>query len=319
MPLPTQRDVHVDVALTNISIAYVQAATHFVAGRVFPTVPVSKQSNKYFEYNKSDMRRNQARPRAPGSESAGGGLRLTSNSTYFAEEYAFHKDIPDQVRDNADDPINVDNDATTFVTQQLLIQREVNWASTYFTTGVWGTDVVGATDFTQWDDASSDPEKDIDDAKQAILLATGFMPNVLVVGFPVHLALKRHPLVLDRFKHTTSESITEELLARFFEVDEYMVARASYDTADEGATDSNAFILGKNALLAYRPNAPSLMQPSAGYTFVWTGLTGVNQAGIAVETFRMREKKSDRVEGTFAYDQKAVSTDVGYFFSAAVS
>jgi len=43
MAQPTNSDVHVDAALTNISVAYVQNAADFVAGRAFPNVPVSKQ------------------------------------------------------------------------------------------------------------------------------------------------------------------------------------------------------------------------------------------------------------------------------------
>ena len=44
MPSPTPRDVHVDAALTNISIAYKQSDDAFVAEKVFPVVPVGKQS-----------------------------------------------------------------------------------------------------------------------------------------------------------------------------------------------------------------------------------------------------------------------------------
>ena len=40
------RDVHIDGPLSNISTAYMQEQTDFVAGRVFPVVPVEKQSDK---------------------------------------------------------------------------------------------------------------------------------------------------------------------------------------------------------------------------------------------------------------------------------
>ena len=319
MPQPTRSDVHIDVALTNISIAFIQDATHFVAGRVFPGIPVQKQSDKYFTYEKRDWRRDEAKPRAPGTESSGGGYDI-SNDNYSAEVYAHHKDVPDQIRDNADAAINSDEDATRYVMQILMLQKEVNFASTYFTTSVWGTDAVAGTDFTAWDDASSDPEKDIDDAKAAVLLATGFEPNTLTVGYKVHLALKRHPLVLDKFKYTSSESITEAMLARVFEVDNYVVAKASYDTsAEDAASASNSYVLGNHALLTYTPPSPGLLTPAAGYTFTWTGLTGINNAGVAVSSFRMQHLKSDRVEGELAYDHKVVSSELGYFFQNAAS
>jgi len=44
---PTSSGVHVDAVLTNISVAYIQNAMNFIAGRIFPTVPVTKQSDGY--------------------------------------------------------------------------------------------------------------------------------------------------------------------------------------------------------------------------------------------------------------------------------
>ena len=45
MPLqPSSAQVHVNRPLTNISIAYIQEATNFVATRVAPTISVAKQS-----------------------------------------------------------------------------------------------------------------------------------------------------------------------------------------------------------------------------------------------------------------------------------
>lgn len=319
MPLPARGDVHIDQALTNISVAYIQAASNFIAGRVFPSVPVSKQSDKYFTYNKGDMRRNEVKPRAPGAESAGGGFRM-SNDNYAAEVYAFHKDIPDQIRSNADAAVNVDNDASRFVTGLFLIQREVQWASDFFTTSVWDTDVTGGTDFTVWDDSASDPEADVDTGKKTILQNTGYEPNTLVVGFEVHQALKKHPLITERFKYTSPDSITDDMLARYFEIDNYMVSKASYTTSAEGASsDTHAFVAGKHALLCYVAPNPGLLIPSAGYTFVWSGLTGASEVGVAISNFRLDRNKSDRIEGEFAYDNKVVASDQGYFFSGAVS
>lgn len=317
MPLPTHGQVHIDAALTNISTAYLQDATNFVAGRVFPTVPVDHKSDKYFTYTKGDFRRNNAKPRAAGTESAGGGFRMSTDN-YSCETYALHKDVPDDIRNNADPAVNVDADATRFVTEQLLIQKEVQWASDYFTTGVWATDVVGTTNFTKWDDASSDPETDIDTGKAA-LLKLGKIPNTLVVGYSVHQALKKHPLIVERYKHTTAESITADMIAAFLEIDRYIVAMASYNTAAEGATDVDAMILGDHALLCYVAPSPGLLQVSSGYTFVWRNANGgLNSSGMAVSSFRMQHLKSDRVEGEFTYDHKVVASDLGYFFSAAV-
>lgn len=125
MPQPTQNQVHVDAILTNISVAYMQKQDNFIASKVFPIVPVSKQSDKFFTYTKNDWFRDEAQRRADATESAGGGYGL-STDTYQADVYAFHKDIGDQTRANADAPINVDREATEFVTSRIALKWKHN-------------------------------------------------------------------------------------------------------------------------------------------------------------------------------------------------
>lgn len=315
---PTPSDVHVDTALTNISVAYMQDATNFIADRVFPDIPVMKQSDKYFTYNKNDWKRDEAKKRAPGAESAGASGRVSTDS-YLADVWALHDDVDNQTIANADAAIDPENDAAEFLMEKMLIRREREWATNYFATSVWGTDVVGTTDFVKWDDvASSDPVEDLKNGRIKILSTTGFMPNTLVVAYEVHEALKVHPLVKDNFKYTSAASITEEMLAQFFEVDNYLVAKSIYATNQEGATAAYSFALGKNALLCYSAPSPGLKRPSAGYTFSWSGLTGLNSQGIATSRFELKRNKVIRIETEMAFDQKVVAADLGYFFSAAV-
>ena len=131
MPQPTTGDVHIDAILTNMSIAFMQDQDHFVAGKVFPTVPVQKQTDKFFTYTQDDFFRDQVQYRADGTESAGTGYGLSTDS-YSAQVWALHKDIGDQVRANSDAPLSPDQDATRFITQQMLLRQEIDWASNYF-------------------------------------------------------------------------------------------------------------------------------------------------------------------------------------------
>ena len=80
MPQPTMGQSHVDAVLTNISVAYAQQAGNFIADKVFPTVPVDKKSDKYFTYTKNDWFRDEAQRRGPGTEPAGGGYNLSTDT-----------------------------------------------------------------------------------------------------------------------------------------------------------------------------------------------------------------------------------------------
>src|SRR3990167_9444422 len=139
MAQPTAGDSHIDAPLTNVSIAYMQEQGNFIATRVFPWVPVARQSDKYYIFDKNAWLRDQVQLRPPGTEAAGSGYTL-SNTTYYADVWALRKDIDDQTRANSDAPLDPDRNATNWLTLQMLIRREQEFATSAFATGKWGTD-----------------------------------------------------------------------------------------------------------------------------------------------------------------------------------
>lgn len=332
MPSPSQSDLHVNVPLTNISIAYMQKADAYIANKVFPRVPVQKQSDMYWKYTKSDWRRTDVQKRAPGTESAGVGWKVDTD-TYFAHPYAVHKDIDDQLRANADSNWSLDRDSTTFITNQMLIKRDLDWANAFFKTGVWGSDQAGVAaspttnQFLQFDDPASDPISLFAMAQIKFVEQTGYKANTLVMGAQVLRVLKEHPDIIDRIKYTQKGIVSTDLLATLFDVDKIMVSYASSTNVAEqpdgrlqDAAATYAFINDPySMLLCYSAPSPSLMTPTAGYTFTWNGYSNGNGQGIRVKNFRMEHLEVDRIEATMTYDMKVVSPDMGIFYSAAVA
>ena len=213
----------------------------------------------------------------------------------------------------------MDQDATRFLAQQMLIRQERDWATNYFGTGIWDTDV---TPSTLWSAASgSDPIGDVQTGINTVLTNTGYRPNVGVCSYAVFSILKNHSDIVERYKYTSSESLTADLIARVLGLDELFVMGSIVNSADEGATASYAQIGDKDMLLAYVPASAGLMQPSAGYNFSWTGLA--NSGGIGTSTsvsrFRMDHLRADRLEIQSAWDFKVVSSALGYFFSNCVA
>ncbi|HEX2880998.1 MAG TPA: major capsid protein [Polyangiaceae bacterium] len=307
-----------------MSIAYMQQSDQFIANRVYPVLPVDKRSDLFRIYQKDDWFRDEAEKRGPATESAGGGYDITQDS-YFCDVYAFHKDIDDQTRDNSDADINLDRDATEFVTQRMLLKREKVWVTQNFQPGVWGTTVTGvasgpgAGQVLRWDDANSDPRANMKAARRAILSVTGYKPNTLVLHYDAMDALADHPDFVERIKYTSTDSIDEAMLARIFKVDRVLVAGAIENSAKEGNVADFDFIYGKHAWLGYVAPRPSLMAPSAGYTFSWKHAPLSNDQSVQIKRFRMEPIASERIEGEIAFDDKIVGTDLGYFFEDIVS
>jgi hypothetical protein len=319
MAQPSASTLHVNRPLTDISVAYMQAAENYVASKVFPSIPVTKKSDSYFVFTKNDMLRDEAKPRAPHTESAGTGFGL-STAAYNADVFALHKDISDQERENADAPLNLEQTTVEFLTDRMLLRKEKQFVTDAFATSIWGTDV---TPSSLWSDyTASDPITDIETGIRTIMLNTGRRPNKLVLGYDVERYLKHHPDIVDRIKYTgnlMSQVNTRKALAELFGLDEVLVAQAVNATNVEGETAAYAFTHGKHALLLFTPPSPGINIPSAGYNFEWRGVSDGMGENIGVTRFEMQHLRSERFEVQMAWDSKITGTDLGYFFNGAVA
>ena len=328
---PTPGDVHVNRPLTNISIAFLQEASGFVADQVFPNIPVQSQSDLYFLYDRGMFNRDQMEKRAPGTEADTVGF-TTSTDNYRADVWSLAHDIPDQRRANADSPLQPDREATELLTHQALIRRDAEWVSNYFGSGIWTTTREGVasgptgTQFLRWDEAGSTPIEDVEDAKITIAESTGFEPNIMVIDRRTWGTLRNHASIIDRVKasggtgNDNPARLSVEAVAMVLDIPRLLVARAILNTANEGATNVHSFLVNKGALLVYSEPNPGIMKPSAGYTFSWVAMApGASGAGISMRRFRLERIRSDRVEADMAFDQKLVSADMGFFFNATVS
>lgn len=324
--MPTMQNAHIDRALTNISVAYLQGADAFIADKVFPIVPVKRQSDIYYQYNKGDFMRDEAQIRGAGTESAGGDYGVEAQAPYFCRKHAFHKDVTSEERANYDEPLDADRDATDFVSQKMLLRRETDWASRFFKTGIWGTEFEGvnaspnATQVVKWNLATSTPIQDISNAAVKMASVTGYKPNTLVLSPAAFYALKNHEDILDRIKYTQKGIVTADLLATLFEVDRVFVAWGVVNSAAKGAADNVDFIFGKHALLCYSNPRPALRKPSAGYVFAWTGLEGSGSYANRIIRLPMDQLGlgTERIEGEIAFDTKLICADMGIFFKDIV-
>jgi len=303
---PTKGDVHTDAVLSGVSVMYVN--DELIADIVMPVVPVKKESDLYYIYTRN-WRLPQAK-RAAGAEAAEVEWNV-STDTYSCEEYALKDLIPDRVRDNADNPLDMDVDTTENLTNLIQLLREKRIADVVFAGGNHGTTsaLAGAN---RWDDyAGSDPIGDVQTAKDTVHAASGKMPNVMIVGKQVHSKLLHHPDILERIKYTQKGLVTEDLLATMFEVDRYVVGKALYDSSEEGDSEVLAYVWGKSVALIYSEPSPGLKKVSYGYQF--------QSRGFRTKKWREEGREGDFVESGEIRDEKVVATACGYLYTTVVS
>lgn len=319
-------NLHVDRYLTNFSVQFVQDRSNFIAQRCSTIVPVLKATDKYVTYDRGYFWRDEAAPRPLGGRPRQVGYKLGEGS-YSATEYALEHVVDDRQYANTDDPINLDENATTLLTGKMMIKQDRQWATSFFATGQWTTEVAGVNSTPgsmqalEFGDANSDPIGVIDEWKDYMHERTGFMPNTLVLGSKVKRTLRSHPDIADRIKYTQVGIADEQILASLFEIPDIVVARSIYNAADEGATDNFQYIIDKNAMwMGYIERNPGLDKPTAIAMFAWTGLLPglTNALGGVIERGRDNRAHSNYFQDRMAWDIRQVAPDLGVFFKDAV-
>lgn len=325
MPMLTPSQVHLDVPLTNLTVAYAQEASGFIADKVFGTVSVSKQSDKYYKYDREGLRHGDVKVLAPRTEVNRVGMTLSTDN-YFADVRGLGMDFDEQTLANEDTMLEIRSQGANVLMEKIMIDREVRWADTFFKAGVWGTETTPAN---LWSDyTNSTPIVDVTNARRAMQLKSGgYKPNVMVVGKAVRDILVNHPDILARLNGgatvTNTALITDAKLAEIFEVEQFLVMEAVYNDAKEGLADNIDFIGGKHAMLAYKPSAMGLRTPASGAIFTWDSIPGVSGLGITVESFSddalKRQQIAEMIQVKCSDDMKVIGSDLGYFFDSVVA
>jgi len=301
---PTTRDVHIDAALTQVSIAYKNE--ELIAEKIFPVINVKKDSDKYFVYDKQNLK-SYSLDRAPGTRAKQVEWNIKKTPTYSVSERAAEVQLIDEVRDNADDPIKYDADSTEIGTDILKLDLERRIANIVQTAGNYATGYSG-NPATKWDAPDADILADLDTAREKIRKAVLKRPNTLVLPQDVYLTVRRHPILLEYYKYTKGGTLSVDILKEVFEVENLLVGVGSYDAAQEGKEESMTDIWTNTAALLYVPKTPGLKQISFGYIFRKSGYP-------LVERWREDATRSDWLRISDKYDCKIIDSYAGYLFT----
>lgn len=322
------------IYLTNVCLSYFQNLSGFVARKVFPIIPVPTSSARYYEFDKGDLARdNMARKPEFGHVAPG---------IYGKRDKFYHCGVDqvitgvDQIstldfqRTNAPAVIDPRKSKVRWVAEQMNIHLDRIWAAKYFNSGSWthiytgiNSGNPGANQFYCFDNENCDPVIIVIRLRNRMLLAGLRKPNKMVVGANAYIALTVNPSILERIKYQGSEAnpanVTANVLAQLFGLDEVVIAESVYNAAPYGAEDDMRFICNPDdVLLTYTTNAPSIEEPSAGYTFTWDML-GNGQYTAVQQYLGEQSTHTEFIEGLLCTDPEITSPDLGVFLKGAVS
>lgn len=302
--MPLRKDVHIDKALSNISLKYGNEA--YISQMLCPNVPVKHETDKYYIYGREHFQLPEAR-RSQGAPANQIDYNVT-NAAYQLYKYSLKKLVTDDEKNNADQALRPEIDATEYLTDLIMLRREYEAAKTINTTTAWNasTSLAAANQFSA-NTTVSNPMPYFHTAAATLVKQSGKHPNVASFSYAVFNALVDHVSVVERVKYT-SDVVTEKILSSLFNCGKVLVGKAIYNSAKEGATESMAEVWGDDSFIAYVEPSPGLMKASALYCLTQQAYGN---------PYKVKKWYDDDLEGTFVevttkFTHKVVSNLCGY-------
>ena len=323
---------HANRYLTNVSMAYFAEAADHVAANIFPICPVDFSTGYFYKFDKGDLARDNVR-RKPAFGKVDPAKMGHTEDTYkcFVDQVIVGVDdigAQDYRRSGAPASIDPQSVKARFVSEQILLHRDLEFADSFFKTGVWNDEWQGVasnpstSQFLKFTDSNFDPVNFFDARIRDIRLKGRRKPNKLCLGYDAYVALKNHPDILERVKYSGSTpnpaTVNENVLAQLFGLEQVVVMYGTYNKAAEGQADDMDFVCESDgALLCYVTPTPRIDEPSAGYIFTWDMLGNGNW--MVTDAYEGEGgTHSSFVEGLMASDMKKTCDELAIYMKDCV-
>lgn len=353
MPMPegAALDFGYSGILTSVALNYLPKLDDFIAGKIFPTVPVAASDGKYNIWKQGDFLRRNGKQIANYEAVPLGGF-ASAQGSYSVQNWGVGtpytaRDLANARRGGTSDQA-FKNAKTRWVVTQGVLEWEFRVQSLIQTTGNWTTTIAGvasapsAVQFVAWDQAAATPVDDVDLWKRNLRLLTGFRPNTMIIPEKVWLALRKNTNLIDRIKYDGTQARPTEVsldqIKGLFGIPNIYIPLSVYNNAAEGQTDVFVDLWTQTIMwLGYVADAPSNETPSAGYSFSWTGDTSEglpadlrgagpanfdavqNEQGLFMREYVNRERAAVIIEGMLWKSPNVTSAALGMTWTATVT
>jgi hypothetical protein len=303
--------VHIDAALTNISVAYQNGA--YIGTEALSEVKVANRSDSWHTIDEATFF-SEVNDLSDGDIANPDEIDIDRDSdSYQIVDHADRGWVSDAERDNADPAIDPEAEVTEVLTNNLLLRHERRSSLLLFTSGNYASGFTGAPANGTWDDESSDPVTDINDAIDTTL---GNDPLVCVMGIEVFRALQRHPDITGAFQFTKEGVMaSQEMIKGYFGFSKLLVGAARYNTATKGQTQSLSRIWGKHCAIYRQAPGGGLRKASFAHTIT----NGSRMVLKARDDMRGGGTGGTRIKVIWPYTVKQFAQKAGYLITNAVA
>jgi hypothetical protein len=306
-----QGSLTISKALSNVSLAYKPA--EFIFNKILPDVYVEKESGQFWVYNKNwrleeTVKTNRAEAKMATWDA--------STGTYYVTKHALKDVVTDEDRDNADAPFNLDVDTVEFLTEKILLRQEKEVADMLFTTTSFSNNATGNST-TSWrynTTTSISPLQTGISVTSVILAQSGKIANTVITSRNVFDALKENQNVYNRLAYTKDQILTEQILASMFDVQNFYVGSAQYETQKEGETSTQTALWSDDVLFAYFDGQPGLKKLTTANMF----RTKRYGSPYIVKKWREEGIEGDMIEVQTKCKPKVVASLCAFFYKSII-
>jgi len=313
-----ERDFHLDSFLTNFLVGY--RPRNFIGDQIFPVIPVNTRTNVFAKIDKGNWFRQAATLRQVGTKPNEVSYTVSSD-TYSVINYALSTIVPDETKDNADQPFAPEQQAAAFLADQLMLDFEIRVQAAIIG-GVGSSSARTGTN--AWSDfANSDPLTDMEVGREAVRYSTGYTPNTALTTDKAWLKIRRHPDIVRAIYPGAGVGGTADLqqFATLIGVDRVLVGRTIRNTGNEGQADAFSDVWSTHLHLLYVEATPGLMTPTFGASFRWTGPNiGANgPTNFGIERKYDDDRKVTILRTSYYQSEKIVASELGFTIATGIT
>jgi len=309
--MPTGRDLYFDVPLTNMAVRAFQSTDTYIGTALFPSVPVAKQSGKYYTVDKNTWLRVHQTLRAPKTSPRRIDF-LVSSDAYYCDNHALAAEMSVEDLANADAALRLRDSHTMNVVDGLLrgLEQRIAQMVTSISNVGSGVALTGTAKFSDF--INSDPIGVVTTGHAFIRQNTGLVPNTLVMDQDTYSVVRRHPALLDMYKYTSGGFVADSELAKCFSVDRLLIGKGILNNAVENATASLTNIWGNNMLLCRVVPGVSLETATFGLAFQWQPAGTPSPMSVVRYAHPDPGAKAEVLEAGYYQDEKVIAPALAY-------
>jgi len=222
-------------------------------------------------------------------------ILISEDKSYACVDHGLEGQLTDDDRATYETDYDAEYETVQSTTRKMYIEREIRVAAALFNTTTWDSsdpDLYTDNSGSPWDNIATTIIAQVIAAKTKVRLNCGVMPDTLLIGQTSLENLLLNTQIRAQFPgaNLITLAMIQQALGAIFGLQNLIVGKVGYDSADEGQDFSASEIWSDDYALVYKRHTGGRATPGLGRNVEWNGVDG----GLGqVKEYREEQTESD--------------------------